>query len=452
MTRLPAAGAFAAMTAVRDPVDAFLDAAFWHGSIDRANALLAAHPGVATASIHTAATLGDEAGVRAWLARDPAHATARGGPHAVDPLTCACFSVYLQHDAARSAGLVRTAAALLDAGASAHSGFFDPAHRPAPEWESVLYGAAGVAHHAAMTRLLLQHGADPNDAEVVYHAPETYDNAALELLVGTGALTADSLVMMLVRKLDWHDAAGVRHLLEHGADANRARPGGGRPLHHAIRRDNARDIVVQLLDRGADPASEEHGRTAAALAARRGRGDLLAELERRGAPAGLRGADCLVALCARQDRAGVAALAAREPQLVDELRAEGATLLAEFAGTGNAAGVALLLSLDVPVDSRYGGDAYFQIPAESTALHVAAWRARHDVVRLLIARGAAVNSVDGQGRTPLSLAVAACVDSYWSDQRAPDSVAALLAAGASADGIAWPTGYPAVDDLLRPPG
>ncbi len=440
------------MTADRDPVDAFLDAAFWHGSIDRANAMLAAHPGLAAATVHTAATLGDEASVRQWLARDAAAATVRGGPHGVDPLTCACFSVYLQHDAARSSGLVRTAAALLDAGASANSGFFDPAHRPAPEWEPVLYGAAGVAHHAGMTRLLLEHGADPNDAEVVYHAPETYDNAALELLVGTGALTADSLVMMLVRKLDWHDAAGVRHLLGHGADANRARTGGGRPLHHAVRRDNALDIIAQLLDHGADPAVEEHHRTVAALAARRGRGDLLAELERRGFPVAWSGADRLIALCARQDGSAVAALAGREPQLVADLRADGPTLLAEFAGTGNTGGVALLLSLGVPVDSRYGGDGYFQIAAGSTALHVAAWRARHDVVRLLIARGAAVDAADGQGRTPLMLAIKACVDSYWSDRRAPDSVAALLEAGASAVGIARPTGYPAVDDLLRRQG
>jgi hypothetical protein len=32
----------------------------------------------------------------------------------------------------------------------------------------VLYGAAGVAHHADMTRLLIDRGADPNDEETPY--------------------------------------------------------------------------------------------------------------------------------------------------------------------------------------------------------------------------------------------------------------------------------------------
>ena len=44
-------------------------------------------------------------------------------------------------------------------------------HQPAAEWESVIYGAAGVAKHPELTRLLLERGADPNDEETPYHAP-----------------------------------------------------------------------------------------------------------------------------------------------------------------------------------------------------------------------------------------------------------------------------------------
>lgn len=105
---------------------------------------------------------------------------------------------------ARTEGFVQAAQALLNAGASANTGFYSNDHQP-PEFESVLYGAAGVAHHAEVTRLLLERGADPNDGEVVYHTPETYDNAALKLLIETGKLTADSLAAMLLRKCDWHD-------------------------------------------------------------------------------------------------------------------------------------------------------------------------------------------------------------------------------------------------------
>ena len=47
------------------------------------------------------------------------------------------------------------------------------------------------------------------------------------------------------------------------------------------------------------------------------------------------------------------------------------------------------------------------------------------------------------------LAVKACVDSYWSSRRSPDSVEALLRAGASVSDVAFPSGYSEVDDLLR---
>ena len=124
---------------------------------------------------------------------------------------------------------MRAATALLDAGASANTGFFDKDHQPAPEWESALYGAAGVAHHAGLTRLLLERGADPNDDEVPYHAPETHDNDALKVLVESGRLTADSLATMLLRKADWHDYDGLEYLLEHGADPNRMTPVASRP-------------------------------------------------------------------------------------------------------------------------------------------------------------------------------------------------------------------------------
>jgi ankyrin repeat protein len=102
----------------------------------------------------------------------------------------------------------------------------------------------------------------------------------------------------------------------------------------------------------------------------------------------------------------------------------------------------------VPVGAPYEGDPYFGVPAGSRALHVAAWRGRHAVVALLLARGAAANEPDPSGATPLVLAVRACVDSYWSSRRAPDSVAALLAAGADPRTVPLPTGYDAADVLL----
>ena len=439
--------------------DAFITAAFWHGSVDGANAVLAAHPEVASTDVHTAAMLGDDLAVRRFLAADATQATARSGPRNVDALTHLCFSAYLAHDRSRSEAFVRAATALLDAGASASTGFFDETHRPTPEWESALYGAAGVAFHAGLTRLLLERGADPNDGEVPYHSPESPDdNEAFRILLDSGRLNAESLNVMLLRKTDWHDYDGVKLVLEHGADVNRMSRFGKTALHNAVLSDNSLAIIDLLLDHGGDPTIVANdlrhggdfrvGRSVVALAARRGRGDVLASIERRGMPLDLTGVDALIAACARGDVDGAKAIATREPMLVDELVLDGGTLLAEFAGTNNPAGVALLLDLGVPVDALYQGDPYMGIAKRSTALHVAAWRAWPDVVDLLLARGASVNVSDEKGRTPLVLAVKACVDSYWMYRRSPRSVKALLAAGAAATGISLPTGYDAVDQLL----
>jgi ankyrin repeat protein len=433
-----------------DPRGAFIEAAVWHGRLDEAAAILAAHPDLARQDIHIAALVGDDEAVRRFLAQDAGSATARSAPLEWDALTHLCFSKYLRLDPSRSDAFVRAARALLEAGASATTGFFDSTHEPRPVWESALYGAAGVAHHAALTRLLLEHGADPNDEEVPYHAPETDDNAALRVLVESGRLTADSLATMLLRKADWHDREGLAYLLEHGADPNRMTHWGLTALHQAVRRDNARANVEVLLDHGGDPRLPglHDGRSAVVTAARRGRGDLLALFERRGLTIELTGVERLIAACAIGDGARVRAIASGEPGTLRALLAGGGRLLAEFAGTANAAGVGLLLDLGVDVASRYEGDGYFGIAPDSTALHVAAWKAWPDVVRVLLDRGAPVNARDGRGRTALTLAVRACVDSYWTERRSPTSVEALLRAGASLDGIVVPSGYAEVDALL----
>jgi Ankyrin repeats (3 copies) len=112
-----------------------------------------------------------------------------------------------------------------------------------------------------------------------------------------------------------------------------------------------------------------------------------------------------------------------------------------------------LLDLGVGVRALFEeGDGYFDVANGSTALHVAAWRARHATVRLLIGRGAPLEALDGKGRTPLALAVRACVDSYWQAGRSPESVQALLQAGASVKGVQFPSGYAEVDELLQSHG
>jgi len=431
---------------VTDPalITEFLQAAIWHGSLDRASEMLAANPELATASIHTAAVVGDDAAVREFLSRDPASAGALAPPFDGTPLAYLGLSRFLRLDPNRSEGFLRAAMALLDAGADPNGGFWNEG-----EFETPMYGAAGVAHHAPLTRLLLERGADPNDVEVVYHSPETDDFAAMALVVETGRVTPENLAVMLIRKHDWHDLEGVRYLLQHGADANGVWNRRSSPLHHAIARDNDLEIIELLVDYGADPTVALGDMTGIARAAHRGRRDLLELFRKRGFPIELGGVDRLIAACALDEKERIRTIRQQEPALVAELLAQGGRLLAEFAATANDAGVENLLDLGVPIEARYEGDGYFGIAPGSPALHVASWRAWHRTVKTLIARGADVNARDGKAQSPLMLAINACVDSYWKYRRKPDSILALLEAGASPEGIPLPTGYDEADRLIE---
>jgi ankyrin repeat protein len=445
--------------ALDDPVAAFIRAAcvpredsHSSGTLDEAEMIVARYPHVAGANIYTASIRADEGGVCEFLSRDAASAAAKGGPYGWDALTHLCFSRYLRLDTARSDAFVRTARALLDAGASANSGWYEMIDypNPRPVLESAIYGAAGIAHHAGLTRLLLDYGADPNDEETAYHAAEGYDHGALKVLLESGKLNDAGLTTLLLRKADWHDTGGIRVVLEHGADPNAMTRWGKTALHQALQRDNRLANIALMLDYGADPALTNHlGQSSTEIAARRGRDDVLRLVTERGIEWKLEGVDRLIAACAIADDGAIDMIKKEEPALLAQLLSLGGTLLAEFAGNGNTEGVRRLLDLGVdPAALFREGDGYWDLARNSTALHSAAWRMWPDMVKLLIERGTPVNAQDAKGRTALTLAVKACVDSYWKDRRTPEPVEALLKAGASVEGIDVPCGYEEVDELL----
>jgi ankyrin repeat protein len=443
-----------------DPVAAFLEVAtiprhtgHTTGVLDHPEMILSRYAQVAAADIYTAAVLGDEATVSRIVESDASLASKQGGPLGWDPLTYLCFSLYLQLDKTRSEAFVETARSLIEAGAPAQSGWYETIDQPNPRQilESTLYGAAAVARHPELTQLLLDHGADPNDEETPYHVPETYDNTVLEIMLKSGKFNARSLGWLLVRKADWHDIDGMKMVLSYGADPNLGLRWGGDAFQHCLRRDNSVEMIALMLDHGGDveARSLHEGWSVTTFAARRGRGDVLRLFAERGIPIQLTGLNTLIGACAMADTSAIEEILEAEPELREKLIAEGGMVLVEFAGNRNVEGVRCLLDLGIsPAAKHDKGDGYWDVNRETTALHNASWRAGHAVVEELITRSAPVNVVDGKGSTPLMLAVKACVDSYWIRLRKPDSVAALLNAGATTTGIDLPTGYDAIDELL----
>lgn len=415
---------------------AFIKAATWHGGLEEAERLLASDARLGACDIFTAAITGNVAAVRSLLEQDATNATATSAPYGTTALVYLCLSKYLRLDASRSDDLLAAARALLDAGANASEGFWQQ-----NEFETALYGAAGVAHHGAMTKLLLQYGANPDDADACYHCPETHDNEALKTMVETGKISKQNLTLMLLRKHDWHDYEGVKYLLEYGVDPNASWGAGVYPIHQALRNSNSLSFFEILLAQGADPFVVRDGVTAMVRAAREGRSDVLELFVEKGYALTFTGVDEQIARCAMGEKPAA---------YIPELLAMGAQLLARFCLNCNPAGVRQLLALGIDVNTPYErGEPYFGIPAFSLPIHVAAWLHWPSVVQVLIEQGAAVNAVDGNGNTPLLLAIKACVDSYWTERRSTVVVKALLDAGASTEGVVLPTGYDEVDAMLR---
>src|SRR4051794_26750655 len=154
----------ALVAAVEASADAFVVAATDHRRT-RADAMLAARPEIER-DPWARLVLG-----RGWDG-DP---NEPGGPRGWAPLLYVCHSVF------PSASLARD---LLARGADPDAFFVNDYGRM-----SALYGAAGLVHDPALTRVLLEAGANPDDGESLYHSTESPSPACLRLLLEHGAAT-----------------------------------------------------------------------------------------------------------------------------------------------------------------------------------------------------------------------------------------------------------------------
>lgn len=241
-----------------------LKIALAHGQNARVDRLLAETPDLADGVFGLQVALLNRDAVARMLAEDPSRAT-RVVAHQ-SPMCFLAFSRRIHARPDRAHDMIAIAEMLLAHGADVNDS--RPAGPDSAHRLSVLYGAIGHADNMALGRWLLEHGADPDDGESLYHATELGHHEGLRMLLDHGADPRGTNA--LLRAMDFHDHAAVRLLLSHGAradDFEAAEVGGEAPLvmpalHQAARRMCDAEMIEMLLEAGADPGRVHQGCTA----------------------------------------------------------------------------------------------------------------------------------------------------------------------------------------------
>lgn len=283
-----------------------LKQALYLGQNARVDQLLRATPDLADGSFALQVALLDLSAVERALRADPKLATRPAGPRG-RPLLHLAFSRRFQAVPDRTDDMLAIANLLLAHGASVDDSC--PAAPGSDHRLSALYGAIGHAGNMALARWLLEHGANPDDNESLYHATELGHREGLELLLAHGADPKGTNA--LLRALDFGDPEAVRLLLEAGADPNEGfvphpsgQPMGTVPaLHQAARRLSSDALAELLLDHGADPGLLYQGHSAYALARVFGNRAVADAIARRGGATGLSDVEAQLARAAEQDPA-----------------------------------------------------------------------------------------------------------------------------------------------------
>ncbi len=419
-------------------VAAFVDAALTERR--SAEEILARHPAIAAAGLHPALVLGDVKRVAQALDEMPGTVKEKSGPQQWEPLLYVCFSTFAQGQSDRTGDLAETARLLLRAGANPDAVYYPK------EWPdnplSCLYAASGQNNNPALTRVLLEAGANPNDHESLYHSTEHPDLVCFKLLLEHGAKTEGSNA--LKHMLDREDLEGVRILLAAGADPNETNYRGETALHWAVWRRRGPEIIAALVDGGVNlDAPRTDGRTAYAMAAESGQMETASLLASRGASLDLSPLDRFVAACAAAGPEELERLLADPPQGARSPETD--RLLPDIAATGGVAGIRALLAAGIPIDTRgdHGG----------TALHWACWHGFADVVDVLLLHGASltIEDLEYQG-TPAGWFCHGLQNCGDRSGDYPKAARLLLAAGAAIPAPDLPTGVPEIDAIFREHG
>lgn len=370
--------------------------------------ILEQHPEIASDSIYTAVVCGNVDLVRRILAERPKAAVERSsdtppdrsgpggagdlfkdiGPKGWDSLLYLCFT-RLPLDAAND-NAVAIARMLLDNGANPNSYFMAGSSQYTPLVGVIGEGEEDRPLHPqrdALTRLLLDHGAEPYDIQVVYNTHFHGDVLWLLKLMYEYSVKAG-------RKADWDDP--YWSMLNMGGYGS-----GARWFLSVAVQNNDIDLAEWILSHGgspnAPPASDARlsKRSLHEEAILNGNTEMADLLVRYGATPGavkLEGIDEFAVACFRLDRDVTRSMAREHPEYLRSTKPIFAAAKRDRADV-----VELLLDLGTSPD--------VEDEKKQRALHIAAYDDAVHVGEVLIAHGAEIDPVEmNWGNTPLDAA------------------------------------------------
>ncbi len=370
-----------------------LKIALFHGQGWVVDTLMQETPDLAEGLFGLQVAMYDVDAVRSALWDDPTLATKMAGPRT--PMLHLAFSKMIHQWPDRRDAMIDIADMLLKAGADVNDA--TPATPEQGGALSALYGAIGHANNMVLGQWLLDHGANPNDKESLYHATELGHHDGLAMLLAHGADPAGTNA--LYRAMDFNDHVAVDMLLKAGAradDFNGEPQGGEAPhvfpaLHQAARRMNDGAMIDLLLAAGADPRAMFKGVTVYSAACVYGNADLVDRLTALGVTPALTDQEQILSAAAQQKPPGGFLDPAKMPTVYRDIIRE----------------ILHLPGKDAHLRALVAAGAEWDKPDDQglTPIQIAGWEGRPELVQYFLSLGPDLTHVNGYGGTLLSTIV-----------------------------------------------